>query len=195
MANGSDSPSFVYLWGDAGSGKTHLLHATCRESADSGGRPALAPLALPGLNPGVLDALEANDVVCIDDLHRVAGNPAWEKAVFGLYERCTANAASLVVAAAGPPGAISIQMPDLVSRLSGRLVYRLTPLADSEKAVALQARARARGFELAPELVRYILDRHRRDTHSLFDLLERLDERSLMQRRRVTLGMVRSLLE
>ena len=30
--------------------------------------------------PMVLDGLEALDVLCIDDVHLVAGNDAWEKA-------------------------------------------------------------------------------------------------------------------
>jgi DnaA family protein len=48
-------------------------------------------------------------------------------------------------------------------------------------------------LEIGDEAVRYILNQYPRDMHSLFTLLERIDDASLTQKRRVTIPFLRSL--
>ena len=70
---------FLYLWGESGSGKSHLLQAACQQAQTGDRQPAYLPLRdEQGLEPGMLEGLEEFALVCLDDLESVAGDAAWE---------------------------------------------------------------------------------------------------------------------
>ena len=191
LATGNASARMVYLYGPPGSGKTHLLYATCQAAHDDGRLAAYVPADSAGVTPDLLDSLEDRALICIDDLDSVAGQRAWENEVVGLYERAAGSA--LIVAGHAAPAASGFSLPDLASRLSAQYLYRLVPPGDAEIRTALQLRAAQRGFALSEEVVDYMLRRFPRDGHSLFALLDRLDALSLAERRRVTVALLRRL--
>ncbi|MCK8516083.1 DnaA regulatory inactivator Hda [Methylonatrum kenyense] len=189
---GSDSESLV-IYGAAGTGKTHLLQAACRELA--GGTSSYVPLAAASeLSPALLEGLDAMTLVALDDLQAIAGHGAWEEAVFHLFNGIRARGGRLVLAARQAPSALGLLMPDLTSRLQWGLVYRLQPLDEDALLAALQNRARQRGLELPSEVGRFLLNRFPRDCHSLFGLLETLDRAALAAQRRLTIPFVRQVL-
>ena len=87
------------------------------------------------------------------------------------------------------------RLPDLASRLTAAVVWRLRVLADDERREALQLHARERGFELSDEVLTFVMKRLRRDMLSLSTFLDRLDQSSLAAQRRVTVPFVKALLE
>ena len=184
----------VYLWGAAGTGKTHLLQAACRLAAGRGEAAVYVPLRRRDeLAPAMLEGLEALALVCVDDVDAVAGDAAWEAALFHLYNRVRDGGGRVVLAGAAAPRALGLGLPDLATRLAWGLVFQLQPLADEEKAEALRLRARARGMDMPEAVARYLLQRHARDMDALFALLERLDRASLAAQRRLTLPFVREV--
>jgi DnaA family protein len=189
----SDAGHMIYLHGDTGCGKTHLLHATCRYANHTGHTASFVPLGDTGLSPAMLDGLEQNQIVCLDDLHAIAGDEPWERAILGSYEQLRQRGASVVVSANLPVEKTGLALADLKSRLSSELNYRIAPLDDAEKSSALQLRAESRGFVVPEEVVSYVLKRYPRDTHSLFGLLDRIDDLSLTEGRRVTIPLLRKL--
>ena len=79
---GDDEGHGCWLWGASATGKTHLLQAVCEAAGD---RAAYMPLSsIAGFGPGILDGLSSRDLICIDDIDRVAGQPEWEVALFDL---------------------------------------------------------------------------------------------------------------
>src|SRR4030067_2411305 len=95
----SGGEQFVYLWGTAGNGKTHLLHAACHEVSIRGLSPVYLPLAQRHeLAPQMLEGLEQLDLVCLDDIQCIAGDEAWEGALFHLYNRLRESGHPLLVA-------------------------------------------------------------------------------------------------
>jgi DnaA family protein len=189
-------PRTVYLWGPAGSGKTHLLSAACRAARDQGIGAAYVPLSRQAeVEPRMLAGLEAGcGLVCIDDLQAVAGQPAWERALFRLLIGLGARGGGLLAAGSTAPGALGVKLPDLASRLGADLVVRLQVLDEVDRVRALQRRAAEQGFALTDDVAAFLLSRFPRDLHSLFALLDRLGEASLAAGRRVTVPFVRDLL-
>ena len=191
-----DAPQFIYLWGERGTGKSHLLQAACRAAAEAGRQAGLMPLERAGdFHPDMLEGWEAFDLVAIDDLQRVLGEAAWEQRLFLLYNALRDAGASLVVSADRPPAAFEGALPDLVSRLSAMLVCQLQSLDDDGRLEALQRRAQARGMELPEEVGRYLLSRVPRDMHHLIALLNDLDRASLTRQRRLTIPFVRGVID
>lgn len=185
----------AYLWGAPGSGKTHLLEASCAELAAGGATLAFVPLGDLRMAPDMLSGLASVALVAVDDVERIAGDPAWEEALFHLYNQAEQGSTVLLLGAARSPRQIAWGLADLASRLAACTACRVRALDDAGRARALKRHAHARGFELGDEVIAYVLSRLPRDMPSLMALLDRLDRASLSAQRRVTLPFVKTLLE
>ncbi len=186
--------AWLYLWGESGTGKTHLLEAACRGAQETGAAPAYVPLHdRATLSPGLLEDIEQSRFVCIDGAEALAGDLDWERALFALSARLRAAGGMLIVGARHAPAALGLALPDLATRFAAGLVYQLHPLTDEDKAAALRLRASRRGLEMTEEVAAYLITRYPRDAHSLFALLDRLDDATLAAQRRLTIPFLRSL--
>lgn len=189
-----DEP-MVYLWGEPGSGKTHLLRALCADAAAEGQRALTLDLAqCDALSPQMLQGLEALDWVCLDNVGAIAGVADWESGVFDLCNRMRERGACLRVAAGGVATDLGLLLPDLVSRLEWGPVFALQALDDVGKARLLELRANARGLKMPADVQRFLLRHLARDNHSLMAALQRLDDGSLQQQRHLTVPFVKQVL-
>lgn len=191
---------FVCLWG--GQGRSHLSQALCLEAGQLGLRAqylGLASLAAQELTAdsveSVLAGLEHLDLVCLDDVHCVAGQRHWESALFHLFNRLRDAGVPLLMTSQENPAHLAVALPDLQSRLQWGLSCQLQPLSDDDKLHLLQRRAEARGLQLGDEVAHYLITRVARDPASLFNLLDRLDRASLQEKRKLTIPFVRQVLE
>src|SRR5262245_8347462 len=187
----------VWIYGPAGSGRSHLLQAACAAAGASGRSAAYLPLSqVPGQGPGLLEGFDRLDLVALDDLDAVAGVAGWEAALFTLFNGLAEHAGRLAIAiaAAGAPAATAIRLPDLASRLAASEVHRLEPLAESEQPAALRRRAERRGLELPDETLGFLTRRAPRDFATLCRMLDALDAESLAAQRRLTVPFVRDWL-
>lgn len=188
-------PGPIYLYGPTGCGKTHLLHAACTVLASQRQQPFYLSLSDCGsLSPKVLRDLEELDLIALDDLQCIAGDDNWELALFTLFNSVVERGGRLLITANTSIDQLGICLPDLRSRIGWCTIFRLEELEDPEKIGALQAQARRRGMELNDEVGRYLLSRVRRDMGSLLEVLDQLDDASLVAQRRLTIPFVRGIL-
>ena len=186
----------IYIWGPVGSGKSHLLQALCNAAA----KQELAVVYIPlseseKFSPNMLDGLENLDLVCLDDVDSIAGDDEWEQALFHLFNRMREEQTPMIITASEGPRGSSIQLQDLSSRLVWDLVFHLETITEEESLQALKQRARARGFDLPDDVANYLLKRVSRDMHSLFRILDRLDQASLVAKKKLSIPFVKSLLD
>ena len=190
------TPGRVFVLGDAGTGKSHLLEAACAAASAGRDEVAFAPMRdWRSLRVDAVRGLGRAGLVCIDDVDAIAGDRAWEEALFALIEESTSRGTRLLVSAGATPSNIPFALPDLRSRLSAATLYRLRELDDESRAKALRRHAGGRGIEIPDEVVGYVLTRYRRDMTSLIALLDRLDHHSMARQRRLTVPFVRDLIE
>ena len=174
-AEGALREPVLYLWGEAGSGKTHLLRALCAAHSQARYLPASD-------YTGEGDAR----VLVLDDIDAMA-----EAAQVALFNAFNVGAhALIVVSATAAPREVALRR-DLATRLALGLTYRLQPLSDEEKREALAAHARVRGFALSEEVRAWLLTHTRRDMPSLIAALDTLDRYSLETGRPVTVPLLR----
>ena len=189
----AEVPTPLWLWGAHGSGKTHLLQAACAAAGNAAGYfPLDRSLALP---PEALSGFERNRLLCIDDVDRVAGDAAWERALFGLFNEAAELRTRLIFAAAVAPRQAQWVLDDWRSRAAACVVYQLRELDDAGRLEALRLRAAQRGLQLPHETSEYLLKRMPRDLPSLFEILDALDEASMVEQRRLTIPFIRDALE
>jgi DnaA family protein len=168
LADGTLAEPVVYLWGEPGSGRSHLLAAVAHAAARAGG------------------VTVADDVETLDE--------ARQRALFHAIEAARTGSGGVAAAGNAPPARLALR-DDLRSRLGAGLVYQLRPLTDAERALYLRQQAAGRGMRLADEVVWYLLTHVRRDLPSLTAILATLDRVSLERKRRITLPLVRETLK
>lgn len=183
----------VWLWGAPGSGRTHLLQASCAAAV---GRAAYLPAAeLRDFGAAMFDGSEHTRLLCIDDLDLLLGDVSFERALFALYRSVEERGAALVVTAGGPPTAQSWALADIGSRFGACEVFQLRALDAAGELAALRLRAAARGLDLPEETAIYLLRRFPRDMATLGRLLDEMDVASLSAQRRLTVPFVRAILD
>ena len=192
VQNALSCDQLTYLWGCSGVGRTHLLQAMCYQ-ADCVHQTAVYLPLQDALTPAALDGLETLTWVCLDDIDAVAGDPAWETAVFHLYNRLLERQHRLIVTAKMSPGEIPIQLPDLKSRLISGVTFQLHDLSDDDKCQALRQHATLRGMHLPEEVARFLIRRSSRDMATLISHLETLDQASLVAKHTLTLPFVKKV--
>ncbi len=184
---------FVYLWGSAGSGRSHLLRAACDACGGT-----YVERATPDLLGVAVDATPP--LIAVDDVDAVAdaAQEALFHAVNVLRARSddVASTALLVAGGAAPRDvALAPGRDDLRSRLAWGLVYRLDELDDDEKDAALVRHADQRGFPMPPDVRRYLLTHFARDLGSLMRAVDAIDRHGRQQQRVMTVPLVRDYLQ
>src|SRR5437764_6463226 len=149
LASGDVGETSVMIWGPSGVGKTHLLHAVAAAAAAAGRQVRYMDNVARVELPSVTGAL-----VCVDAVD--AADPDSQGRLFTLYNALAASRGQLVVAAGVAPARLALR-DDLRTRLAHGLVYEVVTLADTDKATALGAYARERGFQLSTEAIDYLL--------------------------------------
>ena len=183
----------ILLHGAPGSGKSHLLQASCHSA---GGRGLYLPLGELANYPAdqVLEGIDGMQLVCLDDLQAVLGNAGWETALFNLYNRARESGQALLLAADAPPRRLPVGLADLQSRLSWAVVFHLAAIDDERRSAILQFRARRRGLTFPADVAGYIVSRAPRGMDSLLANLELLDRASLAQQRQLSIPFVKQTL-
>jgi DnaA family protein len=175
---------FVTIWGEAGAGKSHLLHALagtanarylCADASDD--QFAWSP---------------ATDLYVLDDCDALP--PQTQIAAFALYNQVREQGGILIATASKPPALLTLR-EDLRTRLGWGLIYQLHGLSDEEKMDALTQSAQARGLSLSAGVIPYLLTHFRRDMQSLSTMLDALDRYSLETQRPITMPLLRELLQ
>jgi len=188
------SEGCLFVSGPDGSGKSHLLNATCNLARSRGLQAFYFALGhLPETAAEGLDGLEVMDLVCIDDIDRVAGIAIWENSLFHFFNRFRARRGRLVVSSSSPLSSLRFQLPDLASRLAWGLRLQIEPLADDDKLELLQRKAGALGIHLPDEVALYLLNRGQRNTVSLLACLEALRVEALAEKRKITMALARKV--
>ena len=192
-----DEPgSHIFLFGGEGSGKTHLLNALCHEIRERQGRAFyLALKRLPTDAFDSLQGLEELDLVCVDDLHVIAGDGAWEEALFHCFNRIREAKGRLLVSSRKRLSALELGLPDLASRLAWGVRLPLMPLEDQDKLTVIDLHCSALGFGVPEDVKQYLLKHHDRSMSALIQTVENLHQAALTHKRRITIPLAREVLK
>ncbi|AYH42984.1 DnaA regulatory inactivator Hda [Azoarcus sp. DN11] len=187
IANPSAPPlGHLYLWGPAGSGRSHLLRGAL---AAATGRPTACIAAhevgdeLPQ-TPGLL--------LAIDDVDRLEDDA--QIALFNAFNRSRGLGQTLLLAGSEAPRRLALR-EDLRTRIGQCLIYEVRPLDDASRAAILATLAARRGLRLADDVIDFLMRHGRRDLPSLLAVLDALDTASLERKRAVTLPLLREMMQ
>lgn len=180
--NKTQEERVFYIWGEAGSGKSHLLQGAVQKARCLGLSVVYARAEVP----------EAAQLVAVDDVE-LLDNDA-QIALFALYNRQRETGGMLLISGTAAPAHLKLR-DDLRTRLGWGLVYQVQALSDEEKALALQQHAQARGFILSPEVTQYLLRHGRRDLPALLGVLDALDVHCLRLKRGASVPLLKEVMQ
>lgn len=185
----------IFLWGMAKTGKTHVLQAMCHVATSSQKRVMYMPMELlSSQDPCNMSELHDIDIVCIDNVHVIAKYSEWESALFNFINHQRDQETVLVFSSESSPAENLFELPDLNSRTLWGPVYKLNALLDEDLDIALQLHAKSRGLDISIEVQNYLLTHYKRDISSIVDMLEKLDQASLQEKRRVTIPFLKKVI-
>ncbi len=179
---GSGSERCFYVWGETGSGKSHLLQACVSAALDRQHGAVYAQ----GSVPQHAAVVAVDDVESLDDTAQIG--------LFDLYNRMRDSGGMLLVSGKESPLHLKLR-DDLRTRLGWGLVYQVRGLNDEERAQALAQHAQAKGFALPPEVTQYLLRHGRRDLPSLMAVLDALDAHSLRLHRAPSVPLLKEVMQ
>ena len=180
---------FIYVWGEEGAGKSHLLRAWVAQALDAGKKAVYIDAAATPLTEAAFEA----EYLAIDQIEKL-GNEE-QSLLFAVFNRFrNSGKGFLLLSSEHAPQQLVIR-EDLRTRMAYCLVYEVKPLTDQEKIDALVSMAAARQVTIDPEIFEYLLNHWRRDMDSLMQMLDTLDNYAVTMGKRITLPLLRQLLK
>lgn len=170
----------LMIVGPAGSGKTHIAEAF---AAMSGGSHARA---------GEIFEPQPGFVRVIDDVDRT---DMAEEEIFAIVNAARTGLGHVLLTSRTPAPLLRLRLPDLASRLRAATQIELGAPDDMLLHGVLVKLFADRQMDVDPKLLAYVLSRMERSIASAEALVARLDRESLASGRRITRGMVASVIE
>ena len=193
--NSTREPGYsgIILWGAESAGKTHLLCALAHHAKNAGLK--IHYLQADLLKQGQGAKATAKQIYLLDDLEDFIVDSEAEQALLSLIERIKHAQALLLITTKQPLNRAVISLNDLSSRLKALDNFELIGLDDAQKRKVIQQRALQRGIILSDEVVSWLFTHTSRDLALLLNLLAQIDTASLAQKRKVSIPLIKSILE
>ena len=158
----------LFLYGNAGLGKTHLLHAVCHEIRHRSAGASIQLLSCEEFVNRFIRAIEQGnmagfhsqfrtvDALVIDDVQFLREREQSQEEFFHTFNALYNNGRQIILSADSPPAEIPSLEDRLVSRFNWGLVARIDPPSYETRVAIVQKKAHLRGLQVGDEIAEYI---------------------------------------
>ncbi len=160
------NPLFIY--GNSGLGKTHLLHAVCFGAQRKSNDAVIQFLSCEDFVNKFIGAIEEGDLsgfqsqfrtvdmLVIDDVQFLREREHSQEEFFHTFNALYNNSKQIILSADSPPGKIPSLETRLISRFNWGLVTRIDPPSYETRIAIVQKKAHLRGLNISDEIAEYI---------------------------------------
>ena len=160
------NPLFIY--GTVGLGKTHMLHAICRETQNSYPKAKIQFLTCEEFVNRFINAIEQGslpdfksrfrtvDLLVIDDVQFLQERDQSQEEFFHTFNALYDNRRQIVLSADAAPGEIPSLPERLTSRFKWGLVARIDAPSYETRIAIVQKKAKLRGMKVSEDAAEYI---------------------------------------
>ena len=168
----SQSPGNTYnplfLYGNSGLGKTHLLHAVCCEARQKSNKTVIQLLSCEDFVNRFIRAIEEGnlagfqsqfrtvDALVIDDVQFLREREQSQEEFFHTFNALYNNGKQIILSADSAPSEIPSLKERLISRFNWGLVARIDPPSHDTRVAIVQKKAHLRGLTISDEIAEYI---------------------------------------
>lgn len=207
----TQNPGLVYnplfIYGDVGLGKTHLLQAVGNEIMKNYFDKQVKYVPVEKFTAGVIGAIKTQkmeafksqyqqiDVLIVDDVQFLAGKEKTQEEFFHIFNALYEKNKQIIVSSDRPPKTIPALTERLRSRFEGGVLADIG-LPDFETRIAiLKAKAQERLLILADDIYEYIASNIKKNIRELEGALNRLAAYQKLQNQPPTLQIAKQLLK
>lgn len=171
----SNSPGDTYnplfIYGNVGLGKTHLLHAVCWEAKKRNPNTLIGLLNceqfmnffIQAIGKGNLSEFQAYlrsvDILIIDDIQFLRERERGQEEFFHTFNALYDNHKQIILTADCSPGEIKSLEERLVSRFKWGLVTSIDAPSYETRVAIVQKKAQLRGLDISEEIAAYVANR------------------------------------
>src|SRR5258706_3774949 len=199
------NPMFIH--GDVGLGKTHLLQAICQKILDRQPDARILYLTCDSFINQFINAVGSGDMnqfryryrhvdmLVIDDIHFLGGDKArTQEEFFHTFNTLYQGHKQIVLSADCPPSEIPELEDRLVSRFNWGLVARIDKPCDETRMAILQKKRQMRGVNMPEDVLCYVASKIDNNTRELEGAITKIQGMSMLQEGRIDLELAKAAL-
>jgi len=199
------NPLFVY--GNSGLGKTHLLHAVCFESREKFQKTVIQFLSCEEFVNRFIRAIEEGnligfqsqfrsvDTLIIDDVQFLREREQSQEEFFHTFNALYNNGKQIILSADSPPGKIPSLEARLISRFNWGLVARIDPPSYETRIAIIKKKAHLRGLSISDEIAEYVARKVQANIRELEGALTTIYAVATTTGSEIDLGLAQTALE
>jgi chromosomal replication initiator protein len=161
----------LFLYGNSGLGKTHLLHAVCCEALSRSDGVVIQLLTceefinrfIRAIEQGNLAGFQSQfrsvDALIIDDIQFLRERERSQEEFFHTFNALYNNGKQIILSADSAPAEIPSLEARLISRFNWGLVARIDPPSFETRVAIVQKKAHIRGLDITDEIAEYIANK------------------------------------
>ena len=187
----SKKTSEIYVYGETGIGKTHLLQGSVLRALSDGGNAVY--IDCNDIFPEhILDSIDQLNLISIDNIELI--NNSNQDLFFDLYNLARQAKITIIVSGSFLPADLNI-MKDLKTRLSLAAGFKLDILDDESTMVVLNNQMSERNLTIDSKVYKYLFKNYSRDLKVLLSVINDLDKSSLQSKQAISIPFVKKTLQ
>jgi len=203
--NEAFNPLFIH--GDVGLGKTHLLNAICQQLSSGAPGVRIYYVSCESFTTQFMDAVKAGempefrhrfrdvDMLVIDDIHSLAKLDRSQEEFFHTFNSLYQAGKQIVLSSDAPPH----QIPDLESRLVSRfqsgLVVEISAPSYETRIQLVRRKGRIRGLDVSDDVTSFIASVITRNIREIEGAVAKLHLRHVKENRPIDVGLARESID
>lgn len=181
---------FIYIWGERGSGKSHILQAWVGQAVQNGHQAIYVDAAAATLTETLINGAE---YIAIDQIEKLRSRE--QIVLFNIFNRFrNARKGHLLLSSDLHPAKLNLR-EDLRTRVAYCLPYEVKALSRQEKIDALTNLASTRQLNIDPTIYEYLLEHWKQDMDNLLQMFDDLANYSITLGKPMTLSLLKQLLK
>lgn len=201
---GAYNPLFIY--GNSGLGKTHLLYAIANDVKKSNSSKVCLYIKGDDFTNQLIDSIRNNsmtefhqkyreaDVLLVDDIQFIAGKDSTQEEFFHTFNELYSQNKQIVLSADCHPKEIELLSDRLKTRFEGGLMAQVLPPDIETKIAILQKKAELRKYILSLDVALYLAEISDNDVRSLEGMLNKVIFASMLHEEPITLELAKEAL-
>ncbi|MEM9227744.1 MAG: chromosomal replication initiator protein DnaA, partial [Verrucomicrobiota bacterium] len=196
----------LFLYGDTGLGKTHLMHAVALHALRSNPDAEIAYISTENFTNEFIDAIQNNtvtkfrqryrqvDVLLIDDIHFLSGKERIQEEFFHTFNELFERQKQIFLSSDRPASEISKLENRLVSRFQWGLVADIQPPDFETRVAILGKKAKSMNLDLPEHILQFLAQRVSRNVRRMEGALTRVASFAALMKSPVDIPTVERLL-
>lgn len=204
--NPGQSYNPLFIHGDVGLGKTHLLQAICLRIREQWPDRVMHYVSCDGFINEFMQAVQSNemggfrhrfrdvDVLVIDDIHFLTQRERSQEEFFHTFNSLHQQQKQIILSSDAPPEQIPQLEKRLISRFRSGLVTEVEKPTFETRVAILFTKARLRGIELGQGVAELVASKIDSNIRELEGAITSLQIRAMVEKKEISLDLAREAL-